>query len=272
MVPEPGPGTPPPAFAFEDDDFTEDTTDQKEVWMVYGEKGVGKTTFALGFPNTKVALSFDRKTRRVKARMFAGDDDIRVYDASRFYRGIPEDDLPYAGAKSIAYIKRLLTKIEPQPEWVILDGLDVMIEMAEMAMRQRHSIKTFDGVEWQFWKSRKAYLREIHGLALELAEKGIIYCANSDENKLIEEGRLVRVSKAPHWVDIIASETDNVVRMDMRRHVKKGTRFIAIMETIKVGSWESGMELDMTNASLTDAEPLGVQETKAIDNLFSGGS
>lgn len=257
-------------FAFTEEDLAEDTAEQKEVWMVHGEKGTGKTTFACGFKGSKLLLSFDRKAKRIKERMYLGSQEIKVYDTTRFYRELTKDELPKAGAKSIAYVLELMEHAQ-DVDWVVIDAYDMLIEMAEMKMRYDNGFGAFDGVDFQFWKDRKVNLRLVHGTAINLARKGVIYTTISEENRFVEAGRLIRQTKAPRWVDIVMYETDNVVRCEIRQHPKLGTRFVAILETVKVGGWPSGAILDVTDRTISEASPVGAPteaEEKAVEALF----
>jgi len=220
--------------------------------MIHGEKGTGKTSFAMGFDGIKVVLNTDDKALRVKERMLQEDESVKIYDALQHYRGVAKEKMPDMGCKSIDFLIALLNHI-PMVDWVIFDGVDLFIEMAEMRMRHDHGLGPFDGVEFQIWKDRRANLREIHGLALSKVRKGIVYTGISGEDELVESGTLVKKGKKPKWVDIILTSTDNVVRMEMRKHNKLGTRFIAVMETVKVGPWQNGSELDVTETTLSEA-------------------
>lgn len=239
------------SFVFAEADFAEDAAVPKEVWTVHGEKGTGKTTFVCGFAGTKAILSYDRKSKRVRDRLFAGDLTIYVWDAAKFYRGLAKEGMPEAGARSIAFIAELLNRL-PEVDWVVHDSIEALIECAEMMMRHEHQLGPFQGVDLNLWKDRKATLRMVHGLSMARANKGVVYVTHSEEDKLVEEGRLIRQSHKPRWVDIIISETDNVVRTEMRQS-PDGTRFVAVMHTIKVGPWQSGSVLDVTDRTLVDA-------------------
>lgn len=254
-------------FTFTKEELGEDTSTQKEVWTIYGDKGTGKTTFACGFHGTKGIISYDQKTRRIKERMYAGDDSIHVFDGAKFYRGIPKEELPKYGAKSIAYIVELLNRM-PEVDWVVHDGLEGLIEMAEMAMRYNNNLGTFSGVDFQYWKDRKANLRMVHGLSITRAKKGVMYCTFAEEDKFIEDGKLIRQAKAPKWVDIIMSETDNVVRTEIRGDPKTGVQFVAYMQTIKVGPWQSGSLMNVTERTIEDETAKLNKSEATLQQLF----
>jgi hypothetical protein len=156
----------------------------------------------------------------------------------------------------------------PDVDWVVHDGLEWLIEMAEMSMRYDHNMETFSGVDFQFWKDRKATLRMIHGLSLTRARKGVLYLTFAEEDKFIEDGKLIRQSKAPKWVDIIMSETDNVVRTEIRGDPKTGVQFVAIFQTIKVGPWQSGTIMNVTERTIQDETAKLSKAEATIDQLF----
>ncbi len=69
------------------DDLTleEEQTGGKEVYVIYGDKGDGKTTLALSFPGEILALSYDRKTAPIRWYLYKDRKDIHVYDPIKFW-------------------------------------------------------------------------------------------------------------------------------------------------------------------------------------------
>jgi len=56
----------------------------KEVWLIFGDKGTGKTTVALSFPGEILVLSFDRKSAIIKHNMYNDDPRIHVFDVVKY--------------------------------------------------------------------------------------------------------------------------------------------------------------------------------------------
>jgi len=56
----------------------------REVWLIFGDKGTGKTTVALSFPGEILVLSFDRKSAIIKHNMYNDDPRIHVFDVVKY--------------------------------------------------------------------------------------------------------------------------------------------------------------------------------------------
>src|SRR3990167_4733414 len=120
--------------------FEEASQSNTEIYTIYGEKGVGKTTFALGFPGTIAVLSFDKKSQSAKSNAFSNEDRIKVYDAVKFW----ERDAKYildSSVSTLDYINFLFDNLKKQSiDWIIIDGIEIMQKIAECIMRKRHGI------------------------------------------------------------------------------------------------------------------------------------
>jgi len=165
---------------YDDSDFvyTPETESGKEGIVFFGQKGAGKTSAAYLLDGPKVVLSFDGKSLRVKELMRPDDKDITVLDASK-YISHWKNKMTEAGKKTVEYSKWLLDETAKRGgcDWVIIDGLEMLIEAAEMAMRYDHKIGPFDGfATLGFWKDRKANIRAIHDSAFACATKGVVWC------------------------------------------------------------------------------------------------
>ena len=236
----------PTAMLKEDEfDFAEvEEPTPKEVYLIYGHKGHGKTYLAMTFPGTIVILSFDRKSALVKAQHFRGQKRIKVFDVVKYLDySTPERWLETA-EKTFRYLNALLDYIAEkiQPDWIVIDGAEIFQQICEMTMRYRNNLMPFQGVKnLNLWKERRLYIRQIHNKALSIAKKGLIYTTYVDKDEIVIDGELVAKKDVPRWIDAIMYETDTVIRV---RSIAAdgaeglgGRKFIAIVESSK---WVKG--------------------------------
>lgn len=194
--------------------FKEASLSNKEVITIYGEKGCGKTTFALGFPGTIAALSFDRKTAVIKNNMFNGDSRIKVYDVVEFFERDTDKVLDSA-EKTYQYIKFILDNIaKTPPDWILVDGVEILQKIAEFVMRRRENLRPYQGVANQnIWKIRNSIIDEIHHRCVNIAKRGVIYTTYTDKDEIIEEGTILFKKTVPKYIDSVMWETDIVLNI-----------------------------------------------------------
>jgi len=231
-------------------DFTEETELGKEVHLIYGFKGHGKTAFAMSYPGKIAVLSFDRKSTAVKYLYQDRMDEIKVWNAVKYmdYTS-PEAELVSA-EKTFRYLVKLLDQVIRQwePDWVVIDGSEILSHICELVMRYRNGLMPFQGIaNLNLWKERKMYLRQIHYLALDVAKRGVIYTAYVDKDEVIEDGEIRAKRDVPRWLDILVYETDVVIRVLAQVEKGAGTKFYAIVESSKVPYIKTGVQADITN-------------------------
>jgi hypothetical protein len=222
---------------------------ERDVYTIYGRKGAGKTTCAMGFQGEKYVLCFDRKSLRVKAGMYANDATIHVYDCLKYYE---PGELTYtqSSSKTFDYTMHILQNI-PDCDWIIIDGLERLVKICEMRMRYKENIAPFKGFpNMSLWKLRRLYLRQIHEKALSRVRRGLVYVTFTDKDEIIVDGGVVQKTDVPKWVDIVMEETDVVVRVrdDLGKDGVK--HYTATIESSKIPALRSGEVQDITNGRL----------------------
>ncbi|RLC34375.1 MAG: hypothetical protein DRZ76_02780 [Candidatus Nealsonbacteria bacterium] len=232
-----------PEFQFK----TAEPTD-KVVITVYGEKGDGKTTFALSFPGKIAVLSFDNKTTNVWKYVYKTDPRIKVYNVTEY---LEEDPQKYIQSSewTYEYINFVLDEIKKveKPDWIIIDGLEILAKIAEMVMRGRNGLTPFQGVvNRNIWKERRLYIRNIHRKALDASKRGVIYTTYTDRDEIIQEGETVSKVVVPKWTDVVLWETDIVVHIYTKQE-DDGKKFYMCVSSSKIGNmFETGKIVDIT--------------------------
>src|SRR3990167_3873726 len=238
---------PEPAISKHQFQFLEDKTISKFVYVVYGNKGDGKTTASIIiFPGTISVLSFDRKTTVIKENYFDNDTRVRVYDAIKY---LDEDPGNYVKSADITYdyILFLIDNIsKSKPDYIMIDGLEILSKIAEMKMRSMNGLGYKQGTSNpNVWKDRQLLLRKIHSICFNACKKGVIYTTYTDKDEIVEEGSMIVKRDIPKWADVVLWQTDVVIRV--RNQVSKaGREFIATVESSKIKDLETGLTLNIT--------------------------
>ena len=188
----------------------------KTVWLIFGDKGSGKTTVSMSFPGNILVLSFDRKSAIIKFNMYNNDPRIKVFDVVKLMDYSTSQAMLESAEKTFEAIIQLLDvypKAYGSPDWVVIDGAQIMQQICEWTMRKRHNIGPFDGIaNLNLWKERRAYMRDIHNRALNIAKKGVIYTTYVEKDEVIIAGETVHKKDVPAWVDVLIYETDYVLQ------------------------------------------------------------
>lgn len=245
-------GAEPPKEVMEKFEVEEEKPVNKYVIMVYGDKGTGKTVTALSFRGEMCVLSFDRKAMPIKMSMFSGDSRIHVFDAVKYMDWHPER-VTESSAKTFEYIMKILDYCGESihPDWVVIDGTEIMEQIVEFAMRHRHGLGPFQGIaNLNIWKERRLMLRQIHNKAYAIAKKGIIYTTYTHYEDIVVEGELVTRKEVPKWIDVIMFETDAVLKTEYN---SRDNLFSVKVVTSKIKELPTGKVYGVTN------KPLGQQ-------------
>jgi len=232
----------------------ETTIPVKTVWLIFGDKGTGKTTTAMSFPGHILVLSFDRKSAIIKYNMYNNDPRIKVFDVVRLMDYSSPEKMLESAERTYEAIIQLLDayeKVYGKPDWVVIDGAQIMQQICEWTMRKRHNIGPFDGISnLNLWKERRAYMRDIHNKALNLAKCGIIYTTYTEKDRVIIAGETVHEKDVPAWIDVLIYETDFVLQTIYNPVTKK---FEVKVVTSKLDKLiPTGATYDVTGKKLWD--------------------
>jgi hypothetical protein len=242
-----------------DFEFEPVTTGGKEGIVFFGHKGSGKTSAALLLEGSIAVLSFDGKSLRAKEMTQPGRKDIEVYDAKK-YVSHWKHQLTESANKNFAYVMFLLENIEKRGgvDWVLIDGLEILIEMAEMKMRHDRKLQPFEAFSnLGFWKDRKMNIRAVYDACYRACNKGIVFTTYIDKDEIVNNATLIKKKDVPRWMDIIMYETDAVVKTQID-DVEGQQRFRLYVISSKIKRFDTGAVLDVTGAdTLARAKRVG---------------
>ena len=236
-------------------DYSEARPQSGETYTIYGHKGHGKTFLAYSFPGDISVLSFDRKGVPVKDLAYGGTDRIKVFDAVRYHDMSSPEAWLESSDRTFRYVNSLLDHIKKEkPDWIVLDGLEIYNQIAEMTMRYRNNLLPYQGVaNMNLWKERRLYIRQLHYKSLEIAKRGIIYTTYSEKDKVIVDGDVQTLSDVPKWVDVVLQETDVVLKIE-RKDDKNGVKHLCKVESSKTRI-PSNHIVDCTGKGILDVFP-----------------
>jgi len=249
----PRPPPPRPEPRVEEFDYSPAKPALRQTFMIYGEKGDGKTVLAFSYPGKIACLSFDRKSMPIKINFYKDSDRITVYDGIRYLNKTSPEAWLESAVLSFKYVNGLLEKIrKEEPDWIVIDGLEILVrDICEMTMRCRNNIQPFAGVELNLWKERNMYVDQIHETCLAIAKKGVIYTAYVDTKAVkIEKGKVVESTRQPKWAANVKYQVGNVIRVYAEDDPDIGRRFWAIVESSKSKGLRTGVRVDVTNGGI----------------------
>ena len=220
---------------------------------IFGGKNSAKTTTALSFPGKIVAVSFDHKTVPTWVDMFFSDERITIYDGIRYMDYSSPDASLVSSEICFRYIFAILDKIKSEgqdnyPDWFLIDGLEEYMKISENVMRYRNGLKMTQGVEWQYWKDRRLYTKQLFLKLATLVKKGVIFCTKYEtEDTLIINGITKERKKKPIWLDIIEEQTDIVIETwSTEDKISGNVKFEAHITASKYASFPTGRKVDVT--------------------------
>ena len=236
-------------------DFSEAKAQSGETYTIYGHKGHGKTFLAYSFPGSISCLSFDRKGVPVKDLAYGGTDRLKVFDAVRYHDMSSPETWLESSDRTFRYVNDLLDHIaKGKPDWIVIDGLEIYHQIAEMTMRYRNNLLPYQGVaNPNLWKERRLYIRQLHYKAQKIARRGIIYTTYSDKDKVIIDGDVQTLSDVPKWVDVVLQETDTVLKI-IRKDDKNGVKYWCKVESSKTRIPTNHI-VDCTGKGIVDVFP-----------------
>jgi hypothetical protein len=246
----------------EEFDLTPVNSAEARGFMVYGEKGDGKTTFAFSFKGKIACLSFDRKSFQIKNLMYP-EKDITVYDGIRYLRKTSPEAWLETAVVSFNYVNSLLEAIrKTEPDWIVIDGLEILVrDICEMTMRCRNNLQPFSGVELNLWKERNMYVDQVHDTCLGIAKKGVIYTAYvRDKAAKIEKGKITEQIREPKWAANVKYQIGTVIRTFAEEGDQGSRIFYAVVTSSKIKELKTGAQANVTGkgiSALRDVVPLG---------------
>lgn len=205
--------------------------------MIYGDKGTGKTTLAFTADGTIACLSFDQQSNIIKKEMFANDSRITIFDAVRYYSQIDQDAILVSSTLTYTYILHLLSHAikDIHPDWIVIDGLEKMKELAEYKMRGANNLRPFENfANWGYWHERTFYMDQIDREAKRVAKKGVIYTSYIYFRRVVnDQGE--KITEEPKWAGNTKEKTRIVIKVE-RSTTTNGQEFYATVENSKENS------------------------------------
>ncbi len=208
--------------------FEEEQSTGKVVITIYGRKGVGKTSAALGLSGKKYIISFDGKSQRIRETLYKNDPDIVVLDGRKHYLDNTKEQQLKTGVDSIAYVEFLIDEIAAKGDasWIIVDYVPTLAKYAEMKMRKENGLMPGQGTPNRMvWNDRNVTMARLHRKCLAAVKQqapgkrcGVVYVTyvkQDEQSQKIVDGETLFSMKKPNYTDTIEQETDIVLHADI---------------------------------------------------------
>jgi len=234
----------------------EETATDKEVYAIAGEKGMGKTYLAFGFPGKKVCIALDNKSVIVKNNDFKNDPNIIVYSGTKYYHTQKKSMITKSAANTFIYLNKILDTIERNSvDWIIIDNFEQLSRIAEFCARFYNKLPPFAGtgsVGWKLWDERNYYLNTIYNRCFNLARKGVIYTLYmKTEDTLVVDGQVIEKKEQPKWIQQVLYETD--IALKVWREDGKRKYIVEVLTSKDDKKLPNGKKFDITDTNLFDA-------------------
>ena len=229
------PVNPLPQIPKEEFDLSPATEEKGLNQMIYGKKGSGKTVLAFSVEGTIACLSLDQQSEIVWREFYNSDSRITVFDAVRYYSEIDPQTKLDSASLTKRYIYDLLEKPikDLKPDWIVVDGTEILNHIMEMAMRADQGLQPFEGPKnLNVWKVRNMFMNQIHRKATQIAKEGVIYTAYVDIQEVTTaSGQSKR--EEPKWAGDIEYKTRVVIKVENETN-RDGRVYYATVESSKV--------------------------------------
>ncbi len=242
----------------EDFDLSPDKGFDHRVITVYGLKGSGKTMLEMSIvklcEGNVYFLSFDNQTKLIKKQFYKDEPRVTVFDGIRYLdKSAPKIYLASSEA-SYNYVNVIIESWRDNPpDWVIIDGADILQSICEMTMRIRNKLSYKDGIaNRNIWKERKMYVEHIHNNVLRSAKRGIMYGTYTKAQEVMKNGNVVESKTIPHWIGIVMHQTNTIIKTTSELTKANEQRFYAHIESSKLECLPTGGRIDITNKGFED--------------------
>jgi ribosomal silencing factor RsfS len=239
------------------------------IFMVYGDKGSGKTAIAYSLMEKKdkvMVFSFDgRSADPMELKTIKSLElDHKIINATMFYNKTTDIEWLNTAQFTYDWVIKLLKDTEPEdafkPDWIIIDGFDRVVEICEMIMRRTYKLTPFSGVQTQFWRKRKQLIDALHGELKKHAKKGVFYTTYpKDKNSKMKNGEIIDSKQIPNWIGEVMEEAHIVIYSHSAKDPKSAKwQFYADIQSSKKLFYPEG-EYNVTGIRLLDL--LDVKDT-----------
>ena len=236
----------------------------KPVILIYGKKGVGKTTTALSLPGSYLALSFDGQTTIIKQML--GRTDVKVVNIASLVANIE----PLLGGK-IAIELAIHILQNNTADNILIDGIEMLNMYAERKMRYENKLELVGGIkDRNIWKERNAYVDQIHNLAVKQAKVLVIYTTFEGVQEVEGEDENV-VQVVPRYVARMMYASNIILHQVMKKYPsQRVNRYLVEVDSDKGNVlFRTGDVIDVSNfAPLIPKEKYELLRQKKLKTRF----